>query len=50
MDKWSFFFLCVGCAALAVLGLFALFVLVVILSVPVWGMIYLIGEIVKSIV
>lgn len=50
MDKWSFFFLCVGCVALAILGLFALFVLVVILAVPIWGSIYLIGEIVKSLV
>ncbi len=49
MDKWSFFFLCIGCMALALLGLFALFVIVVILAVPLWGAIYLIGEIIRSV-
>lgn len=50
MDKWSFFFLCVGCVALAILGLFALFVLVMILAAPILVMIYMVGEILKALV
>jgi len=50
MDKVSFFFLCVGCVALALLGLFALFVIVMIFAAPVFVVIYMIGEILKALV
>jgi len=50
MDKWSFFFLCIGCVALALIGLFALFVLVMIFAAPLFVIVYMIGEILKALV